>query len=83
MFEFITRKKILETIDVEKKKQLEQVFRENKIDFIVRKRDIYHRNVFDIMKIGELMTKAKYAYIFWVKKNQSDLANVVIKNIEK
>ena len=74
MLESLTRNKVYETVDVEKKNQLQQLFYDFKIDYVVRKKDIHHRSGLDTMKMGEMMVKSKYVYEFWVKKNQIEEA---------
>ncbi len=81
MFEFLTREKVFETVDVDKKNQLQQLFYDFKIDYVVRKNDIHHRSAVDTMKMGEMMIKPKYVYVFWVKKKQSDDALSIVKTL--
>ncbi len=81
MFEFLTREKVFETVDVDKKNQLQQLFYDFKIDYVVRKNDIHHRSALDTMKMGEMMVKSKYVYVFWVKKNQANDAELIIKTV--
>ena len=81
MFEFLTRIKIYETINVEKKNQLIQKLNENSIDYIVRKEDVNHRSALDGLKMRELMVKPKYVYVFWVKKAQLNEASFIIKSM--
>ena len=81
MFEFLTRTKVFETVDVEKKQQLQQAFFDHKIDLVICKKDIHHRSGLDTMKMGEMMVKPKYVYVFWVKKKQNDLAELVIQSL--
>ena len=70
MLESLTREKVYETIDLDKKNQLQQLFYDFKIDYVVRKKDVHHRSSLDTIKMGEMMVKSKYVYEFWVKKNQ-------------
>ena len=79
MFEFLTREKVFETVDVDKKNQLQQLFYDFKIDYVVSKNDIHHRSALDTMKMGEMMVKSKYVYMFWVKKNQTTEAQKLIR----
>ena len=79
MFEFLTREKVFETVDVDKKNQLQQLFYDFKIDYVVRKNEVHHRSAIDTMKMGEMMVKSKYVYMFWVKKNQTAEAQKLIR----
>ncbi|MBR5795201.1 MAG: hypothetical protein IKY26_03595 [Erysipelotrichaceae bacterium] len=81
MFEFLTKKKVFETVDVDKKNQVLNMLKEKGIDYIVRKGDINHRSALDTFKMGELMVKPKYVYVFWVKKNQANEAEVIMKTV--
>lgn len=79
MLESLTREKVYETIDLDKKNQLQQLFYDFKIDYVVRKKDIHHRSSLDTMKMGEMMVEPKYVYMFWVKKNQTAEAQKLIR----
>ena len=81
MFEFLTRKKVFETVDLDKKNQVLQMFNEKGIDCLVRRVDAHHRSAIDTMKMGEMMIKPKYVYVFWVKKKQSDDALSIVKTL--
>lgn len=81
MFEFLTREKVFETVNVDKKNQLQQLFCDFKIDYVVRKNEVHHRSAIDTMKMGEMMVKSKYVYVFWVKKNQANDAELIIKTV--
>ena len=81
MFEFLTREKVFETVDIDKKNQVLQMFSEKGIDCLVRKVDVNHRSALDTMKMGEMMVKPKYVYAFWVKKTQSDDALSIVKTL--
>ena len=79
MFEFLTREKVFETVDLDKKNQLQQLFCDFKIDYAVRKNDVHHRSAIDTMKMGEMMVKSKYVYVFWVKKAQIEVAQKLVR----
>ena len=81
MFEFLSRSKVYETVDLNKKNQIIQCFKEHDIDYVVRKDDINHRSTLDNMKMGSLSIKPKYIYVVWVKKKQANFASSLIREI--
>ena len=81
MFEQLTREKVYETIEVDKKVKVEEILRNNQIDFVVRKENANHRNPLDAMKMGEMMISSKYVYTFWVKKQDVSIVYPLIKHI--
>ena len=81
MFEFLTREKVFETVDVDKKNQVLQILNGKGIDCIVRRVDVNQRSALDTMKMGGMMVKPKYVYVFWVKKKESDYALSIVKTL--
>ena len=69
MFAGIFRTKVTETSDSEKRNRIQDIFRENGIDYVVKVKDVNQRNVMDAAKLGNT-AKVKLVYSFWVKKAQ-------------
>lgn len=69
MFAGIFRTKVTETSDSEKRNRIQDIFRENGIDYVVKVKDVNQRNVMDAAKLGNT-GKVKFVYSFWVKKAQ-------------
>lgn len=78
MFEFLFREKVYETTDSNKKFEIGCKFKENHIDYKIKTDDLSKRNVFDSMKMGNVV-KSRYVYSFWVKKDQSVIASCLVK----
>lgn len=71
MFEWLFRTKVIETSDSEKRNQIQDIFKENHIDYVVRAKDINQRNAMDVVHLGN-NAKVKLVYAFWVKKEQEN-----------
>jgi len=80
MFEGLFRIKITETGDIEKCNMIQEIFCQHSIDYKVKCKDIYQRNIMDAAKIGQVGT-AKYVYYFWVKKEQASEALRLVKSL--
>ena len=78
MFEFLFREKIFETSDSKKKFEVGCKLKENHIDYKIKTEDLSKRNIFDSMKMGNVV-KPKIVYSFWVKKEQSIIASCLVK----
>ena len=78
MFEGLFRTKIIETSDIEKRNTIQEVLCQHGIEYIVKCKNIYQRNIMDAAKIGQVGT-SKYVYYFWAKKEQASEALRLIK----
>ena len=81
MFEWLTKVKLYETTDVEKKVKLANLLADEQIEYSLDIEDLHHRNAFDAMDIGPMIAKPKDVYVFWVKRKDRDKANLVLKKM--
>ena len=80
MFDWITRTKVFETMDVSKKEKFRYLLNENKIDYVVRMQDLNGSHPTERKYLGTI-GKPKYVYAFWVKKKQASMAISLIRKI--
>lgn len=78
MFIGLFRTKVAETSDAERRNCIQDIFRENSIDYVVKVKDGNQRNAMDAAKLGN-NTKVKLEYSFWVKKSQEKEALMVLQ----
>ncbi|MBQ8280257.1 MAG: hypothetical protein IJZ23_10480 [Roseburia sp.] len=81
MFEGLFRTKVTETSATEKRNAIREAFCEHGIDYTVKCKDIYQRNIMDAAKMGQAL-QTKYVYSFWVKKEQAGEALWLVKELE-
>lgn len=79
MFIELFRTKVAETSDSKKRNRIQDIFRENSIDYVVKVKDVNQRNAMDAVKLGN-NTKVKLVYSFWVKKSQEKEAIIVLRD---
>lgn len=80
MFEGLSREKVIETSDIEKRNAIQDVLYQHDIDYKIICKDIYQRNIIDTAKMGQVKT-SKYVYYFWVKKEQVSEALRLVKSL--
>ena len=78
MFEWLFRTKVAEISDSEKRNQIQDIFRENRIDYVIKVKDAKQRNVMDAAHLGN-NAKVKLVYAFWVKKAQEKEALLLLQ----
>ena len=78
MLEWLFRTKVAETSDSEKRNQIQDIFRENHIDYVIKAKDANQRNAMDAARLGN-NTKMKLVYAFWVKKEQEKEALLLLQ----
>lgn len=71
------RIKIIETSDSEKRNQIQDILRENHIDYVVKVKDVNQRNAMDAARTGN-NAPVKLVYSFWVKREQEKEALMVL-----
>jgi len=78
MLEWLFRTKVTETGDSEKRNQIQDAFRENHIDYVIKVKDANRRNAMDAAMLGN-NAKVKLVYAFWVKKDQEKEALLLLQ----
>lgn len=78
MLEWLFRAKVAETSDSEKRNQIQDIFRENGIDYVIKVKDTNQRNIMDAAHLGN-NAKVKLVYAFWVKKEQEKEALMLVQ----
>ena len=78
MLEWLFRTKVTETSDSEKRNQIQDVFYENCINYVIKVKDANRRNTMDAAMFGN-NAKVKLVYAFWVKKEQEKEALLLLR----
>ena len=73
MFTWLFRTKVTETGDADRRNRIQDIFREQQIDYVIKCKDENKRNAMDGAMLGE-SAKPKLVYSFWVKKEQEKAA---------
>ncbi len=78
MLEWLFRTKVAETSDSEKRNQIQDILRENHIDYVIKAKDANQRNAMDAARLGNSV-QVKVVYTFWVKKEQEKEALLLLQ----
>ena len=81
MFEWLTKAKVYETANLNRKVKFEQLLIENNIEFSISIEDLHTRNVFDSLQVSQIAVKPTNVYTFYVDKKFKKDALYLTKKI--
>lgn len=82
MIKIFNMKKVVLTSDKEEKDRIQELFADNEINYKIKIKEVYQKNIFDQAKLGSLGNdKIKYIYSFYVNIECVDEATYLVKNM--
>ena len=80
MFNWFSKVKVYETANLDRKCKVEELLRENNIEFTIEVEDLHTRNSFDALAVSQIKVKPKDVYSFYVdRKLKSEVLSLIKK----
>lgn len=79
MFEWLTKAKVYETANLDRKLKIESLLKENNIEFTIEVEDLHTRNPFDALAVSQIPVQPKDVYTFYVDRKLKQTVSQLLR----